>query len=307
MKITKLYECTLELVDPLDIYGDIDSICLHKLKEKYEGVCYKNTLIIKILKIIQRSHSRISKNSLEGSCIIDVKFEAKSVIYTNQEIITKCAITNVSKTGGLLLQSKYCSIYVKPHPLLIVLKKGQYINVQVGKARYILNKTSIAINALPYFLTAEQNAPVYKIVSNIEPIVEEKLESLKKEQELFAQLNKDDVKYFTNLIYPYKKTPKFPGWKKQNLFKWIQNNKNIKTPIYVTRPDIINKEEPDFYVSDNYQENFITENANIILVQYLNDVEMHLKMIRQMIKIYPKDKRKSYANLWNVYKQLKKS
>ena len=151
MRILKVYETEVNLSATEQYQPDMNAVIIDKLRQTFEGTCFHSSLIIKIIRIVQRSHCTPAQNLADGSGCVAVIFEAEAIIYNIGDIVTDCVVQNMAGRGGLICKSDYAAIHIKGTLLLRGIQIGQILPITGHEVTYSKNKTKISINAKPYY------------------------------------------------------------------------------------------------------------------------------------------------------------
>ena len=135
MIIKKLLETVIELSDPNDMFLNIDDMLIQKLYDKFVGVCYQSSYIIKINRIIRRSYI-FMQTSLDGNSQVNVKFEVDALTYITNEIINGCTIVKKEPNGIIHAKSKYAGIQMSIQQNMSIFKENDIVPVIVKRVRY---------------------------------------------------------------------------------------------------------------------------------------------------------------------------
>jgi len=334
MKIIKDYETIINL-SAIEMYSDIDKIILDKLRQRFENKCEKNSLIIKVLNIVKRSKCNLSKSRLDGSADVNVQFRADAIIYNNDDILTGCEVQKIDRGSNILCKHEVAIINIKGNRNLHSLKTGQKITIKISSISYPKGYGKITIYGMPYsysykFMMYYTSLESIKLTDNI-ILLKNKLKDIDDELKIHNQLDKNSLKFFNNIFYPFKDSfdDKMSILKKSkieilNMYDLASSLIKPDTPqrdIYLIRHTIIDKSTPfiisiiesdlksgivDILDPKLYEIEIVKENIFIVLYQFLNDYLSHLKIIREMTQIYTESEIDTHNNIWNIYNKLKK-
>lgn len=333
MLIVKEYEVILNL-SATELYRKIDDIILEKLTNIFQNKCEKNSLIIKILKIIKRSGVYMTKTRLDGSGDVNVQFSAEAIVYNENDILTNCEVTRIEKGNKIICKHPYAIAIIRGSNILQSLTEKQKIIVLVQNVRYLKNKDKIIVVGVPY--TISNKFTIYATIpkiSNTEDIIilNKKIKEIDEEFKLYEKANKKMVKFFNDLFYPYKKTISLEQLTHQsskikvldfyNFSQQIIKKDTSISKIYIFRHPIIEKNttnafevnEKDFEsgipgkILDTklFKIEIVEENITSVLLKLLNDYLSFIRMINELTEIYSENEIESHKNLWDTYNRYK--
>lgn len=132
-------------VIPSELYKNIDTIILSKLKKKNEGKCYGNYgyIMPNTVEITKRSVGLINNSSFDGKITYKVNYIA-NVCKPNDNIIVECIVTSIDKSQIICyIDNKKTSpleIYLFKHnhqgsDEFLTLKEGDIVNVKIGGSK----------------------------------------------------------------------------------------------------------------------------------------------------------------------------
>ena len=131
----QLIETELYL-EPTDLNSNIDNIILLRLKQKFEGMCYENGVIIKdTIQLITRGVGKILTHNNKSIVKYNIKYKAKIISPTEGEKIS-IYVNNINKMGiiGYIKIKEYKIIDDKTSPLIIIVPL-EYIKVDIKKVK----------------------------------------------------------------------------------------------------------------------------------------------------------------------------
>ncbi len=315
MKVIKLMETRLVINDINDMFcSNYDVMVLTLLKKNFNGRCYKSAYVLDIIKIITRSDLKCKSKSLDGYVYLDVQFEALCMLYENGEIIHNCKIVQILSKNVILAKSEHCSIQIKNPTKIDIFKEDDEIPVIVNDSRYPVFDTEISISSIPLIPT--YMTPIIYIItsSDMDGEQKEKSETAFKEIDaLVSEIDKFDkkaVKFFIELLYPYKK---YRSFKTHGTSLSLEEFNKIKEDDYVFISDRYLNEDL-FY---QFDKNFKSESLNIndLIEVNISLSEMHDKLIFErkknleillgFLREYNIEKIKKNSILWQIYSSLK--
>lgn len=310
MRVVKMIEVGIDLINPIDVYTDSASAIMEILVEKFEGKCFRACYIEKIEKIHKVSECIIESRG--SSCFgkIAIIFSCIAIIYPFNEVISGCKIIHKDK-NIIMVSTANTDITMKFNPKLDSLRIGQIIPVQAQECKYTINSNHISVSAVPFIPT--KISFCYKIVcvfSQFDKNVFDQLFEKIQEEEQFRenQINKSAEKFFSELIYPYKTVQPVPGKAKvvslRELIKvgefngWYVRERGIgifDASAYEYGIDSPPKSD-DIKIIDNV-------NARAALTDMLEDYIAGLRLVREFVELYSDPTvAKDHQNLWRLYK-----
>jgi hypothetical protein len=341
-RIHKQYETIVNL-SPVENYSsNSDLVIINKLRKVFEGKCYKSSLICKIIRIVRRGWIKPAQNLTDGSSDVNVTFEAESIIYNENDIITDCVVKNVERSGELICKSEYAAIHIRGNVMLRGIQTGQIIPVRVVSVRYSVGKDNITINGTPYFhpmtfFLYKTDITPGKVPTEVIELLRSLHTKAQEAENRFGDLDPKLRKFFTETFYPFiESAEKFEatsekGIQKLNIMnevkKYVEagfdNAKTEETPVFVIRHPRIDKSSPTIYHMDEsifkndvskiaildakrFLIQAVHESYASILVNYLEEYISYLNMICEMISTYDtEEKRQAHKNVWAIYNKLK--
>mgnify|MGYP001368175575 CR=1 FL=1 len=141
-------------LEPIDLNRNIDNIILLRLKQKYEGLCYENGIIIKdTIELIQRNMGKILTYNNKSIVKYNIKYKAKIISPTEGEEIS-IYVNNINKMGiiGYIKIKEYNINDNESSPLIIIVPL-EYIQCDINdikieqKIKVIILGKRIKINS----------------------------------------------------------------------------------------------------------------------------------------------------------------
>lgn len=279
-------ECVITLNDPNNILAkDRNNIILNILKEKFEGKCYSSCYILNVNKIIRRSLLYCNEN-LDANFNINIVFEAKVIIYQENEIINDCEIIKKEQSGIIHGKTKYGGVQLNIQQNMAIFNTGEKIPVIVKRLRYNINQPEISILAIP-FIPVPYDVIFYKTINDLSADEYNKLIELNKQVvELDDQINKLDkhklkiLNFFKDIMSDYrlKDTKSFDKFIKDlipdnKLQKNIKRNKTMSIDSLMSELKTTKSEEYILFRNYNsYDSNY----CNKIDISSLEECEKKL-------------------------------
>lgn len=315
MKITKIIEHCLNIPSPIDFYSHPDNP-LVILKELFEGRCFKECLITKVLEIIEMSEMQIQSLGGIAPGSIRIKFKIEGIVYLTNEVINGCKVINKDKRT-ILAKKDNADIFILNTTLLESITEKNIIPVIVSKSLNKINSTSVALSGNLYLPNKKLfgiNITGYYISDKNTQVdisrVESEIENMKYEEDQKDKLlksNKKGYEFFRKVLYPYQEDKK-PSAETISIHKLIKGQ--IPTGVWLVKEDIfdfdsdkisIYKDLPEDYdKGPNYEINSI---LNIMIHEYSDN----LRIIREMMDIYSTEELiQANTNLFKLFKKTKK-
>lgn len=323
MIIVKEIQTRVTFVDPTLLYsGDIETVIMDLLRQRFEGVCYMSCLILEITAITRRGNILFSQQSQDASATCSVAFRVRGMVIKKFEMVHRCVVKKIDKDGHIICKNAHASVFIRASSALQSIKEGQTIVALAGGVQYSAFKSEISVNALPFVPIINQNdGTLFTLVARPlqeAPLVKAMLEKMADEKKSIDSVAADVRDFFTDLVYPLATRDKHAlGLKDPNLrvmsFKdlaTLSGTVHVSTPVWadagtfvlhkkVAAEDILGSSRimlsnEGIVVSDNYE----SVMAGLIYLY----VE-HLMMIRQLCEAYDTmDAVRANQNLWNIYK-----
>ena len=292
MIIKKLLETVIELSDPNDMFLNIDDMLIQKLYDKFVGVCYQSSYIIKINRIIRRSYI-FMQTSLDGNSQVNVKFEVDALTYITNEIINGCTIVKKEPNGIIHAKSKYAGIQMSIQQNMSIFKENDIVPVIVKRVRYNINNLNVSVLAVPF--TPIEYKPVYyklngKLSDDEKFNIKNMISQINKEETKIKKLNvlsKKIFNFFVDLQYNPTKTKSIESEKKIQITDLL----DIKTG-YIYKPNN-KKNEPYVYHT--------TKNIESSLDTITGDIE--IKSDTKDLGVEPLSKDFNFEYLYKISKQ----
>lgn len=325
MKITKVLNTSIDLLNPDDIYTpDIDTLLIKKLEERYLNKCYQSVLIIKISKIIRHSSIHMVDNRLDGGAYVDVEFEIEGVIFVQGEILNGCKIIEIH-ANAITAEHQYAGIKLQKDQsnqlIFKILNIGQKIPIIVQKVRYMPNQSTISMLASPYVPKITEDV-YYKISTPLTPKETEELhymlEQVSTEEELHKKISEQkSYEFFKNILYPYKVNQKFDQSKKVATLKLKPVGLEIKKLLEIDTGTLVYPQEDNRYnkrlfwsssdISNiQIQGLLINSSAFAAMADILNKYLLYLQALRGFVEVYPTAEQAiSMTAYWSLCNNMK--
>lgn len=314
MIITKIFDIIFNIDNINDIFNkDINQTILNLIKHKYNGKCFLGVFIIDIIRILNRSLIESNQSNLNGSFNIFIQFEGKCIIYNTNEVIcnieVKDNINNIISCKG-----SNVSAIIKTNKINFEFKKGQLIPIIVGKAKFVSGSDTIQINSYPLIPIIDNKKVYYKIneisESTIEKLNESIIQYINEEEEVKIDIlkNKDNKwEYFSKLLHPFKINKSNEIMENDNLIDLLDLNSLNNSILHLNNELDLSKRLVNIYKEDDKIEEYIEDDAYILLYDLLKKYYYYLKNINQLSITYNNDEKvKSNENIFDLYIKYKK-
>jgi hypothetical protein len=323
MIITKTIQTKVHIEDTVLLYsGDIDSVIMDNLKQRFEGYCFMSCLIMEVLEIQQRSNFVFSRQRQDGSVSCNVRVKVKGIVIKKKEILHNCVVKKIDKDGHIICKNDYSAVYIRASETLQTIKQDQIIVALAGNVCYNIFKPAISVNALPFIPIHDNlSKTIYNVVvDNTNNIINTMVTDIEKElkkNKAVEELDKDVYKFFIDLLYPYSTKKIITESKIPTITMSSIVNIDNNTKLTISQPDWLPKDKPiilshglvqskDLIGTNELQE---TDDGIIITETYCNVVGYmihkhieHLSTIRQLCTTYnTMELIQKNNNLWDIY------
>lgn len=292
MERKDIIETFLTIQNPCSI-PDYETHCLNEIRRLYEGRCFKGKFIKSVEKIADMSSVVINSTPI-GTANVNVKFEAKVMIYPPQTVLHHCVVSRVDQTRCIMLKKDNVCIYINYDTRLLSLRTGNIINVQVGHVKYPILSRLVAVKGLPYIFP-KPDETIYKI--NADTVDKGLIESLNipRDSKIPAKL----WNMFYVMYYPYKNQPNIKNTK--SMF-------DLSGELYIQRPPSINEADPDVIIWKSPPDGslVVEEDATTVLHMFAKRHYDHLRLLESMCAKFSKDSvRSANKSVWAIHNRLK--
>jgi hypothetical protein len=193
MRSVREYKVVLSSEEVLTFGGfkTIDDLIIYKLHKQFVGICYKNSVVTKILNIERRSAVLQEKLSFIADMYVNVIFNVECVTFAKNDIISCCKVSKIQPDGRIdaipeisdefenlnnnlsvklkndNLEPKKVLIYlaIRPNEKLRHVKVGDRIPAIVSEVNYRTMTPYVVIRALPF--TIQPKRKIYKILPSV--------------------------------------------------------------------------------------------------------------------------------------------
>lgn len=153
--IEKQLMCQLDTKDTSIFYSTSpDQKVMELLKHKYVGKCFKECYILDVLHIVERSPFLSDHERCGGTCVFDVAFVVKALIYEKDEVIPQAEVLEISEDGVIALATSESMIGIMGSNLQ-TLKIGDKLPVRVHGVRYKPMHDKISVQGVPFVPLAD--------------------------------------------------------------------------------------------------------------------------------------------------------
>lgn len=165
--VNRKFPLCIPIRDPTYQYpADFQEVLLSKVKEIYEGNCFRACKILKIIGIAtdqagEKIYTMPEFDNMrrDNTATSTVTVDAEVLVLGEYDIIHNCTVVNIS-AKSILCNWKHGSVNMMFHKNLQALKKGQVIPVRVGNWRCTYAKSKISVNAIQ-FIPIKPRQPTY--------------------------------------------------------------------------------------------------------------------------------------------------
>ncbi len=203
MKEIKKLEDIISL-EPSELFKDQDVAIMAKLSKKYENKCWANAFIVKVVRILLKGPTEISKNRTDGSADINLQFEVECETFPAKSMIV-CKIEGINEDKLMCKFNENTIVTCLGRKTLISPKAGQYIPVIVDRAEYITSRSKVSIRAQPFMVERNINVTLYPAEEFTDVAIEILRNILANSVKL---VDKSNVKFILDALYPYSEDPK---------------------------------------------------------------------------------------------------
>ena len=131
--ITEQIINTILYLEPFDLNNNINNIILLRLKQKFEGLCYKEGIIINdTIELIKRKIGKVETYNNKSIIKYEITFRAKIISPSEGEEL-EIYINNINKMGiiGYIKVNEYNITKSENTPLIIIIPL-EYINKDIS-------------------------------------------------------------------------------------------------------------------------------------------------------------------------------
>lgn len=317
----KVIQYKVAITDPVELFtGDIKSMVLDKLKQIFAGKCYAACFIIDVLEIVKMSDHVVSRHKQNASTVCSVQFTVNQFTLDKYQIIHGCVIKNIDKNNNVVAEGKHMAVYIKAHPALKTLRKGQTIVAINANTKYSLFSPIVSVNAIP-FIPIKNN--ITSIVFKVKPHKTRELETYLTQLDSITKANMSlpNRKFFDDLMYP-RKTP-YSKTNQQTLMDVHDLINSGKKELLISFSDIVPRTQQAVVIHDekkldiddilhstlqkNNNANMVVSESFIpVMGNIINTLIKYEHTIKALCSVYTTDElRKENDNLWKIYSNYK--
>lgn len=322
MIVEKLIQTKVHIDDPNLLYsGDIESVIMDNLRQRFEGTCYMSCLILEVLEIRKFSNFIFSKQRQDGSASSNVNMRVKGIVIKKGEVIPDCTVMKIDKDGHIICKNKHSAIYIRASKALQSIKEGQTIAALAGDVKYKIFAPAISVNALPFIpIVRKSTEIVYKVKVQKSDLIDKMLNVMKDEIEKNTNIDTEIYKFFMDLMYPYK-SQKLLKEHKGKVEMIVDITSSTGSELYISQPDWLPMDKPsivsykDIKIEESLGDNEIMKIKNGIAVDESYETAMgyiihryieHMVALRGLCECYNTMKKvKASDNIWDIYKKYR--
>lgn len=163
MTSRRTYDYSLRISDPIDFESDAERHALRMLRDKFDGICYKNARIVRVVSVLKCSDCVIQYGDLDCEGVTEVQFEADVETFPQWEVLVGVKIVQTTPVIlGCFGESAVVQfIKIFQHPAVInTLTTGFTIPARVVVANYQVGTPMASVVAVP--LTCESRSPAWR-------------------------------------------------------------------------------------------------------------------------------------------------
>lgn len=301
---TREFDASIQVDDAINFCLDADSNILSELKLQFVGRNYKNTHIVDIKKIIERSQCIFNKTGLDAKSTINVRFEASVNILTIGDIIypVEILLKDPMVIGRHKSNYEIAVSCINPAEFITVkLKQNVPIVVEQSLHEYKMKQVSCVGRILTH---SNNNLPCFKIIddsnehSKVAMDLIDKIEFIKKE---IKKLPEEIVEFFEKLYEPDNLiTPDF------DLIKLIREKKKIPTTGHLLCRNNVRRTGGGINLSvetSGDTKNVISEHLSRVILVFLHDILNYNRLIYDLTKSNSsKSTIRDNNNIWKIIK-----
>lgn len=313
MKIKKLFQRSLDIVDPVSFCENKKENTLILLNNKYGGRCEEDVFIIRVLEEdLYIGKIQINLRDKERMGMVDVKFVAE-VKHIHKNSIILAQINN--KTDKfVILKTSFATIAV---PLsyneklgtidMSAFKDGQYLPIKIQvRAAPIMAENYIAkgILWLPFAETKRFTLKGDLKLKLLEPFIEQ-LKEIKVQLDIAAKSK--HFKYLAELLYPFAedRSGEIDRISLQSLANIANGSVDVKNKDIIVDGRIKWCIDPYVIVESTEAENTIVD-AHEFIESAIIDHIYSAQLLIDMVGVFINDGViQAHKNLWNLFAKVK--
>ena len=215
MLFEKIIETTIDIANPINFCADKKRHLMVELKNRFIGVCFKDSYILDIKEIINCGACHIVRTNGSGDAYIDVSFLAEVIVFSRWDILVGVDI--VSHQQMVVGLHERIQGSKKTRAIVTVLASSAVASIAIGQkiaVRVILAQHSPMqpqASVVSTLLVCDQIAPAYKLKGMLDHHSTAELtpmfDLIKIELETRNTLivtHKADLLFFENLLYSFR-------------------------------------------------------------------------------------------------------
>ncbi|QID21286.1 pD339L [African swine fever virus] len=330
----KIFETTLNIDDPTNFCTNVEAHLLKELENIYVGKCFKNSFILNITGVIQRSPCFIMRTNNSGRGYMHVRFSAVVSCLNAFDLIA--AVKIIKNDSNIILGE---SLLTEPVTIVIpssesqnnVAEVGQIVPVQLANSSvyYIpgrqqasatgsifIPKHTFSVYHVQEELTQEQALNLTKLVNIIEMLLESRSKKDFKQICFFEKLyytysiSSDEI--LDLKIWKGPKGKEMSRLKPCNVLSFLYDalkNKSSSLGFWARPPNLL-KSSPLAYQQDqnsfNTTELPIICSAEVMFVTLLKEIINYLQFMNDLCDTFNNEQLiKRHENIWMLIEQRK--
>lgn len=224
MQLPTQIKFNLTIGDISAIYSkNFEAMLLQQAKNAYERTCMDQQYILSIDSIVERSLPNLIRRDLDAKIRVFITVEATVLRFDQYDVVANMRVNKIiprSKIGPndlLECSNAYCRALIKLDDNLPSFSVGDIIPIKVGAALLKIENKQVLINAYPfvphraekvaYLVPKLSSYDCDTIVSTLVSLLESKRARYQETMGTHAER----MKFFAQLLYPFKKMPKKSG------------------------------------------------------------------------------------------------
>lgn len=238
MPLTKVFETTLDVRDPIGFATDKENHLLAALQAQFAGRCYKGAYLVRVERVLRSSACRIVTSNNSAAGVVDVQFQALVVVFSRWDILVGVRVASQQQVivgtyeapgeapggapGGAPGEAEglerarprgaRAAVAIIPGKGAESLAVGQLVPVRILQAEHApMQQQASVISTL---LTCDQGAPVYRLragsvldlaaQAELAPMLEAVDAELAARGALAAGVLRPGLWFFERLLYAYR-------------------------------------------------------------------------------------------------------
>lgn len=324
MIVDKIFDVTLNIVNPINFCTNKKQHILIELNNLYVNKCYMGSYIMDIIDVLQSSTCRITNTNSSGNGSIDVKFSAKVFILNAWDILVgvkieknQSLIVGKYENSNLIIDVTFKPTNIQASSLTV----GQLIPVRVIKAIHKPRENKIAIAAV--LLTCDRKVVTYRVKGEISksalPEIQLLFNNIIDELKLRTMIDKSIITFFESLIYSYRTMDSTSvkidisdtHWEgpKTNILNTVNIFDTINSDLtgFWSRPLQICRSSPLLVISQDKPTDYILTAPHLMIIEFAKNILIFLKAVRECSELYTPDIINSHENIWNMMRSVQLS